>query len=190
MWTSGGQVSGLTNHLQQIIWNSKHIWLRSWDSPSFSWSIEGRNSRLSSQSCVFQWKLHSAESKAPSIALSTNKIGCRTPNATNIPFSLNQRLRSAHTSISPPLPGCPPLIIHMCQAASGKQRQENETHLKDLQGPQLMLEVNGSTIEERDEVCDGQAVTSRDGQKSEVTSGLVDRGSISTLTKERGDEAD
>lgn len=48
--------------------------------------------RTNSQSTVLQWTLHSADPKALLIALSTNEIGCSTPNTTNILFSLNQRI--------------------------------------------------------------------------------------------------
>lgn len=58
---------------------------------------------------------------------------------------------------------------------------------KGLIGLQLMLVCGGSLQKkERDEVCDGQAVTSTGGTKEQGDEQPVDRRSISTHTKEPG----
>lgn len=70
--------------------------------------------------------LRSAEPKALLIALTTNEIGCSTPNTTNILFTLNQRIRLACTSVL-----SPPVTIHMCRAASSKQRSIKKKKMRE-----------------------------------------------------------
>lgn len=53
-----------------------------------------------------------------------------------------------------------------------------------------MLEVGTPTKGERDEGCDGQAITSTGGQKSRVTTSRRTEGPFPLTQKNRGDEAD
>lgn len=64
----------------------------------------------------------SAQSKALLIALGANKIGRSTPNATSIPFPLNQEIKLAYASIL-----SPPLTAYMCQAANKERRASGKS---------------------------------------------------------------
>lgn len=63
---------------------------------------------------------------------------------------------------------------------------------KGFIGPQLRLYsgVGTPTKEERDEGCDGQAITSTGRQKSGATSSRWTEGPFPLTQKSRGDEAD